>query len=447
MKRLFGTDGIRAVAGEPPLDRLTVRRFGAALGRVVHGEANNPCRVVLGRDTRESGRWLRDAVHDGLASENASAVDSGVISTPGLAHTLRTGGFDAGVMISASHNPYRDNGLKVFDRSGAKLSDAVEKRVEDLILGDELGDPGGSSVAVDEDPSLGESYVCFLEGALEANRFRGMRIVLDCANGSASRIGPEVFRHYGAEVRTIGATPDGKNINLGCGSLHLESLAEVVNEGGYDLGIAFDGDADRALAVDRRGRTIDGDHILYLAARQMKRKARLRGDGIVATILSNLWLERRLNDEGIRLLRCGVGDKYVMEQMCSADLVLGGEQSGHVIFSDVATTGDGILTGLSLVDAILDEDDSLETILDGITPCPQIQLNVRVRNKPDLRKHPAIGPAVTEVERSLERTGRVVLRYSGTEPVARVMVEGIDSRAVREHAERLALLIREQLGA
>jgi len=447
VKRLFGTDGIRGVAGEPPLDRLTVTRFGAALGSVLSEDCSHRCRLVLGRDTRESGPWLRDALFDGLASRGAHAVDAGVITTPGLAHVLGAGAFDAGVMISASHNPFLDNGLKVFGPGGIKLTDSAERRIEDLVLGDDLPDPDGGGGQAETDPGLTRRYVEYLENVISPpGRFKGFKLTLDCANGAASEIAPEVFRYHGAEVTVIGDAPNGRNINLDCGSLHLDALAREVGRNGSYMGIAFDGDADRALAVDRTGRIVDGDHILFLTGRRLHREGRLRGNALVATIMSNLWLEKHLAALGIELHRAPVGDKYVQERMVKEDLILGGEQSGHVIFRDHATTGDGILTGLRLLDTIAGEDESLETILDGIEPCPQIQINIRVKNKPDLRQHPTLGPAVAEVESALRDTGRVVLRYSGTEPVARVMVEDTDAKAAREHAERLAQLIGDELG-
>jgi len=446
VKRLFGTDGIRGVAGEPPLDRPGVSRFGEALARVLQEQHGQGCRVVLGRDTRESGPWLRDAVVSGLVSAGATAVDTGVITTPGLAHVMLTHGFDAGVMISASHNPFRDNGLKVFGRGGFKLSDEIEQRVERLMLDAPSATVIDSARPVVEDGVQVRSYVEHLQRAIAPGSLTGVRVVLDCANGSACAFAPDIFRHHGAEVTVIGDAPDGKNINLGCGSLHLHRLARAVQDSAADLGIAFDGDADRALAVDRQGRPADGDHILYIVARWLQRQGRLRGDAVVATIMSNLWLEQRLADTGIRLHRTSVGDKYVLERMLDDDLVLGGEQSGHVIYSDHATTGDGILTGLLLLAALQDAQRPLGAFLDEITPFPQVQINVRVRTKPDLRRHPTVGPAVGEVERALVDKGRVVLRYSGTEPVARIMVEGLDADAVRAHAERLARLVDGELG-
>lgn len=444
-KRLFGTDGIRAVAGDEPLDPPTVRRFGVALARRLAG-THGTMRVVLGRDTRESGPWLRDALAAGVAAAGGEPIDVGVVTTPGLAWVLRQGGHDAGVMISASHNPFADNGLKAFDRDGVKLGDDVEREIEAMILDGGVDDPGENPGTPRSRTDVIDGYVNHLIQAIDRERLNGLRVALDCANGAACEIAPQVFRALGAEVLTIGVEPDGRNINLDCGSLHLESLAEFVRTHGCDVGLAFDGDADRCLAVDRLGRTVDGDAILFITGRRLKRNGRLPGDGLVATIMSNFWLEERLGAEGVRLHRAQVGDKYVLETMHNEQLVLGGEQSGHVIFREHATTGDGILTGLQLIDAVLAGDETLDQIVDGITPYPQVLINVRVLEKPDLRSHAIIGPAVAGVEHALAGTGRVVLRYSGTEPLVRVMLEGKDPDQVRRQAERLAGVIRDELG-
>lgn len=447
MKRLFGTDGIRGVAGEPPLDPATVRTFGIALATVLKRTTPHGPRILIGRDTRQSGEWLRDALFTGLLSGRAEFGDAGVITTPGLAHAVRTSGYDAGVMISASHNPFEDNGLKVFASNGMKLNDGLEREIEGLMLDSGLADPGEKIIGSCLDRDVLENYLRELERlGSDQDGLRGCHLVLDCANGSAAAIAPRLFSRLGADLETIGADPDGCNINLNCGSLHLDGLAREVQDRGVDLGIAFDGDADRALAVDRSGRTVDGDHILYLAARHLKRLGRLRNDVVVATIMSNFWLEKKLEEEGIHLVRAPVGDKYVLERMLQEDAVLGGEQSGHIIFRDHATTGDGILTGILLLHCIKQEADPLEIIMDRIIPYPQLLINVRVHDKPDLRAHPVIGPAVEEAERALNGTGRVVLRYSGTEPLTRVMVEGRDPDAVRYHAEQLADIIRRELG-
>jgi phosphoglucosamine mutase len=448
MKRLFGTDGIRGEAGRYPLDPPTVRRFGAALSDVLLDRHGGSCRVVLGRDTRESGPRLRDAVASGLLARGAEVIDAGVISTPGLASLVGSRRFQAGVMISASHNLFQDNGLKVFGPDGLKLSDALEHKVEERVLDETLADPQAVRGAPAVDATLARDYIDWLLRLLrQPDRLRGMRLLLDCANGATSELAPEVFRRYGAEVLVRGAEPDGRNINLGCGSLHVERLAQTMRDGAFDLGLAFDGDGDRALAIDRRGRVVDGDHILYLAARRLQRNGQLRGHAVVGTILSNLWLEQRLAQEGLALLRAAVGDKYVLERMIADDLALGGEQSGHVIFRDHLPTGDGVLTGLMLIESLLEERQPLEEILDGIVPYPQVQLSVPVRHKPDLLQHPRIGAAAVEVQRALADSGRVVLRYSGTEPVARVMVEGREASEVQRHAAYLVGVIARELGA
>jgi phosphoglucosamine mutase len=447
MKQLFGTDGIRAVAGRYPLDAETVRVFGRALARVLMEEKGRAPRVVIGRDTRASGPWLSEAVAQGLRAGEAASTEAGVLPTPGLASATRAGGYDAGVMISASHNPFEDNGLKVFGADGMKIPDALEARIEAIILrkGEAAPAAGGDGAVPDGD--LATRYVRELEGFVAPGRLAGLKLVLDCANGAAAALAPRVFRDLGAEVVTIGDAPDGRNINLDCGSLHLDGLAARVTASGADIGLAFDGDADRCLAVDRRGRVVDGDHILFVVGRRLKREGRLPASAVVATVMSNFWLEKRLADLGIALHRAPVGDKYVLEAMIAGDIALGGEQSGHVIFRERSTTGDGMLTGLLLLDTLRGEADSLETILDGIVPFPQVLLNVRVREKPDLRADAAIGPVVREAERELAGRGRVVLRYSGTEPLARVMVEADDGKLVRRTAEGIAAAIRERLGA
>ena len=445
-KRLFGTDGIRAVAGASPLDEPTVRLFGLALAKRL-ARNGAPARIVLGRDTRESGPWLRDAVAAGILAAGGEAVDVGVITTPGLAWIVRHDAFDAGVMISASHNPFADNGLKVFGADGTKLPDALECEIEALILDSGAADPGASANGWRAGEKLIEGYVQHVSASVTPARLDGLRIALDCANGSASELGPKIFRALGAEVHTIGIDPDGRNINLDCGSLHLDQLAKFVAEKGCDVGLAFDGDADRCLAVDRRGRMIDGDAILFITGRELKRRGELPGDAVVATIMSNFWLEERLRAEGVELHRAKVGDKYVLEQMHDNNLSLGGEQSGHVIFREQATTGDGILTGLRLIDAVLGSGESLDQIIDGIKPYPQELINVRVNDKPDLRAHPVIGPAVEDVERQLGDSGRVVLRYSGTEPLVRVMLEGKDPTRIRALTEQLAAVIEKTIGS
>lgn len=446
-KRLFGTDGIRGKAGEPPLDRATAGRFGRALAEVLTETDPGHTEVLLARDTRESGLWLRDAVSDGLRAGGLQPVDIGILPTPGLAWLTESGRAAAGVMISASHNPFEDNGLKVFGREGMKIPDRLEKIIEDHILDPETQDPatGAETPFLDEDAA--HRYVAHLSSALAGDHgLKGVKLVLDAGNGAAATWAPEIYRSFGIEVTAIGCAPNGRNINLDCGSLHLDSLAERVRAENADIGLAFDGDADRCLAVDARGRAVDGDYTLYLLARHLKRKNELTGDTVVATIMSNLWLEQEFAAEGIRLLRAQVGDKYVLEMMLEQQGVLGGEQSGHIIYRRAATTGDGMLTGLLLLRSLVDEGRSLADVRDSIQPCPQLLINIAVREKPDLRTHPTIGPQVSRVEQALEGTGRVILRYSGTEKKARVMVEGPDPDLIRDLAGSLVRSIEDSLG-
>jgi phosphoglucosamine mutase len=310
-----------------------------------------------------------------------------------------------------------------------------------------ITDPGSRDIPVRKDGMLLRHYIDHLENVLASpERLNGIHLLLDCANGSASGIAPEVFRHYGAKVTSIGDAPDGRNINLGCGSTHLDLLAARIADSDADLGLAFDGDADRCLAIDRKGRIIDGDHILYIAGRNLNRRGELRGNAVVATIMSNFWLEERLREEGIEVYRTPVGDKYVLERMVADGFVLGGEQSGHMIFLKHGSAGDGILTGLLLLDLLRDEEQPLERIIDEIEPYPQLLINVKVKEKPNLHLHPEIGPAATAIESELEGIGRLVMRYSGTEPLVRVMIEGKDAKLVSGLAERMADVIRSTIG-
>jgi len=447
-KRLFGTDGIRGKAGEAPLEPVTVRKFGRALASELCAAGHDRPLVFLARDTRESGPWLRDAVAAGLTAGGARASDLGVLPTPGLAYLTREEHAAAGVMISASHNPFADNGLKVFDGTGTKLSDALEAAMEDRILDPSSDDPGESADTPEAAPHLATRYAEHLGNALaDEHGLSGKKVVLDAGHGAAAEWAPAIYRGFGLDVTTIGCEPNGRNINLGCGSLHLEGLAETVRREDAAAGLAFDGDADRCLAVDARGREIDGDYLLYLLARQLKRRGTLTGGHVVATIMSNLWLEQQLAAEEMTLLRAPVGDKYVLETMLDRNAVLGGEQSGHIIYRPAATTGDGILTGLLVLRCLVEEGRSLAELRDSVEPCPQVLINVPVRDKPDLRRHAVIGPEISRIERSMEGSGRVVLRYSGTERKARVMVEGRDGDAVRAAAETLADSIRSTIGA
>jgi phosphoglucosamine mutase len=443
-KELFGTDGIRGVAGEYPLDRATVHAFGVALGadlRRRSPEAN----VLIGMDTRESGPWIAAQVTAGLAQEGVPAVSAGVITTPGVAWLTRADAFTAGVMISASHNPYQDNGIKVFGHSGYKLPDDEEHDIEQEIFR-RAGDPPGDPVTPRIDPALAGRYLDYLASTVP-NGLAGMRLVLDCGNGAAYELAPQLFRRLGAEVTAICVEPNGRNINLGCGALHVEALRQAVLEQHTDEGVAFDGDADRAIFVSSSGAIVDGDAVLLIAARALKAARKLNGGPVVATVMSNLGLERALDREGIPLRRTPVGDKYVLEEMLRADSVLGGEQSGHVIFRQFATTGDGLLTALRIFDIARTAGIGLDELTDGLDVYPQRLQNVRVRERRALDELSTVAREIEACRQAFGASGRVLVRFSGTEPLARVMVEGPDRARVDEFANRIATAIHNEIGA
>jgi phosphoglucosamine mutase len=448
-RQLFGTDGIRGVAGQYPLDAPTVFAFGQALGAWAaetartHG-VERP-EVVIGMDTRESGPWLADYVAGGLARHSVGVHFAGVTTTPGVAYLTRSEDFVAGVMISASHNPYHDNGLKVFDHSGFKLPDAEEHRMEQVIF-EALGN--GVEAAPQKlsiDPSLDRHYLEFLASTFHG-RLDGFRIVVDAAHGAAYEIAPALFERLGAAVIRTGCSPDGRNINKDCGALHTGHLREAVLAHHADAGAAFDGDADRCMLISARGKLIDGDHALLIAAQWLARIGRPPA-AIVATVMSNLGLERALAALGIRLLRTSVGDKYVLEEMVRSNLPVGGEQSGHVIFRDFATTGDGLLTALRVLEESRATGRSFEELTAGFTVYPQRLVNVRFKEKRPLEELASVQKEIAATEEAFGDAGRVLVRFSGTEPLARVMVEGPDLERVELHAGRIAKAIAAELGA
>jgi phosphoglucosamine mutase len=449
-RQLFGTDGIRGIAGQPPLDPRTAYGLGVALGSWVRYKAqveraHSAPEVLLGMDTRESGLWLAEQVAGGLAAAGVDARFAGVVTTPGVAYLTRTGPFAAGVMISASHNPFEDNGLKVISHSGYKLPDAVEADLETAMrdwLAREEPDPGR---ALKVDPSLDNIYTDYLAGTVSGSF--PFRLVIDCANGAATEIASRLFARLGADVEWIGISPNGRNINLNCGSLHLEGLQRRVLETNADFGIAFDGDADRALFVAASGRVVDGDAVLYLAGLVLKQAGRLPQDLVVATVMSNLGLEKALASRGIRMVRTPVGDKYVLEEMLRSGAVLGGEQSGHVIFAEYATTGDGLLTALRLMEVVRDSGRSLDSLASEITNFPQKLVNVRVKNKRPLSELDSVQAEIRAAESAFAGSGRVVVRFSGTEPLARVMIEAKTDEEVETWTGRIADAIRAELGA
>jgi phosphoglucosamine mutase len=450
-KQLFGTDGIRGIPGQYPLDDATLDRVGLALGRHVgsangaHGSARP--RVLIGRDTRESGLHIAERIARGLTAAGAEPVSAGVLPTPGVAWLVNREGFAAGVVISASHNPYHDNGVKLISSSGMKFPDAVEAGLEDFILSEKSSASPATTMLLNGDEKLHEDYLAGLRGAvLPGAKFAGMKVVLDCANGAASKVGPQLFRSLGANVVAINHTPDGRNINAGCGSLHSEGMQRLVVETGAALGVAFDGDADRALFSSASGKLVDGDGVLLVVGRYLKSKVQLKGNAIVGTTMANLGLERALEKSGLTLTRTAVGDRYVLEEMLRSGANLGGEQSGHILFLDDATTGDGMLTAIKIA-SIVSIAGPLDTLVADLKIFPQKIVNVRVRTKPPLESIPEVARLLKEAESALGNSGRVVLRYSGTEPLARVMIEAEREEDVRRWTEALAVALQSAIGA
>jgi len=447
-RKLFGTDGIRGVAGEYPLDQQTAYTVGAALGiriRQHAGTTQQPPEVVIGMDTRESGSWLAAHVAGGLASQGARARFAGVTATPGVAYLAKTGAFSAGVMISASHNPYQDNGIKILGHSGYKLPDVEEEQLETEIfrLLEKGVRPHGETLVVDE--GLDRTYIDHLAATLPTP-VSGLRIVADCANGSVSHLAPDLLSRLGAAVTTIGAAPDGRNINLNCGSLHLDNLRQAVLRESADLGVAYDGDADRALFVSHSGKVVDGDAVLYLVARFLKEHGRLPAPIVVATVMSNLGLELALANRGIQLVRTPVGDKYVLEEMLRLKATLGGEQSGHVIFSEYATTGDGMLTTLRVLEVMEETGFDLDHLIQDLHIFPQLLVNIRISRRKAIEEMPSVISSIQAAEQSFGKEGRVLVRFSGTEPLARVMVEGRDRQRVEFFANDIAAHLQSELG-
>ncbi len=431
---------MRGVAGEYPLDPRTTFAVGVALARWVSVHHMNP-EIVIGMDTRESGPWIAEHVAGGLAREGVKARFAGLITTPGIAHVTRTGPFAAGVMISASHNPYRDNGIKIIDHSGFKLPDEQEHELERDILAFS-GEPDPVKLRIDE--GLDREYVEHLAATLPAG-IDGMRIVMDGAHGSATHLAPALFGRLGAKVTKIGCAPDGRNINLNCGSLHLEELRAKVLETGAEAGVAFDGDADRALFVSHSGKIVDGDAAMLITALPLHARGRLKE--VIATVMSNLGLERALKRHGIGLVRTPVGDKYVLEEMVKRDAPLGGEQSGHVIFRDYATTGDGMLTALRVFEVMHETGRDLDSLTEELEVYPQLLVNVRVKERRALGELAGVNAEIRRAESEFGDAGRVLVRFSGTEPLARVMVEGPEIGRVQYFANSIADAIRSELGA
>lgn len=445
-RRLFGTDGVRGEAGRFPLDVPTMETIGASLAVRV---GDSPL-IVVGRDTRESGEWLERALIEGALRKGARCESAGVITTPGVAFLTRSLGAQAGVVISASHNPYQDNGVKIFAPSGRKLDDETERLIEADIFASQdaaSSQPQQDLPAADHSAELRDRYLAFLEKEIGAGlSLRDQVIVVDAANGAASELAPVLFERLGARVIPINHQPDGRNINLNCGSLHIEELQQKVVASGATLGVAFDGDADRALFVDAQGEFVDGDATLWVLANNLLARGELNQNLVVATVMSNIGLEIALRSRNLKLLRTDVGDKYVLEELLRTGASLGGEQSGHIIFPNISLAGDGMITTLCLLRAMTHEHKPLHALTEGFQRFPQILVNVKVREKRPFVDVPAIKELASKTETMLGDKGRLLLRYSGTEPLARVMIEGENQSEIDRYAGDLATVIREQLG-
>lgn len=444
MKALFGTDGIRGHAGEFPLDDGSVFALARSLARQLGDRLGRTARIVTGRDTRESGPRIEAAFHAGASSAGAECLSADVITTPGVAYITRKFAFDAGVVVSASHNPYQDNGIKIFSPSGKKIEGPVERAIEaDVYAARDAGhaDAHTQAGSLRSDQRFRDDYLRHLIDEVHGLDLAGKQIVVDCSNGAASGLAPELFRRLGADVVSINDVPDGRNINLDCGSLHLEGLqARVVLERA-DVGIAFDGDADRALFVDEKGDIVDGDATMWIMGRFLKEHGNLANSTVVATVMSNIGLEMAFESIDVRLDRTNVGDKYVLEELLNSGSSIGGEQSGHIILPRISLVGDGMMTALMLLKAVTERDMTLSQAVAGFTKYPQILVNVKVGEKRPFDAVPEVAAAAAELEKELDGNGRLLLRYSGTENLARVMIEGKDQAMIEVQANRLADVI------
>ncbi|MBX7220260.1 MAG: phosphoglucosamine mutase [Blastocatellia bacterium] len=449
MKKYFGTDGIRCVAGEFPLQHHALNALGAALVRELSNRNGAFPRIVLGGDTRESTEWIAGALAWGIRTEGGTVAWAGVIPTPGIAYLTNSLGFDAGVVISASHNPFQDNGIKIFFPSGQKQDDALETALEAALAGltPETDPEAASALELKSDDTLSARYIEFLSSHIgKGLNLSKLKLAVDCANGAASFYAGIVFGSLGAQTYLRAAEPDGKNINRDCGSLHLERLSAFVREIEADLGLAFDGDADRCLLVDRHGTVVDGDAMLFVLANHLQETKQLTPSSIVATVMSNLGLELALRERGVELLRASVGDRFVLEELLKTGAKVGGEQSGHLIFPHISLAGDGMLTALQVLRVLVESGKSLDELTGGLKTCPQVLVNVRVREKLPFADVPAIAAAAAAIEAHFAGRGRLLLRYSGTEKLARVMIEGEDLNDVTAQANHLADIIRAEIG-
>ncbi len=447
MKKLFGTDGMRGHAGEFPLDEKTIETAGRSLARQIREKTGRPPRFVTGRDTRESGGPIEAAFHRGARGAGAHCESAQVITTPGVAYLTKSFDFDAGIVVSASHNPFEDNGIKIFSPSGKKIDEATEREIEqDIFSGQSAQSGEAPPVDASRAADFRRSYLDYVAEEFVDLRLDRLKLVVDCANGAACALAPSLFERFGARVVAINDRPDGRNINENCGSLHLDKLQQRLLEEKADFGVAFDGDADRSLFVDERGNLVDGDAVLWIMAQFLQDHGRLRGQTVVATVMSNIGLEIALSTKNIRLLRAAVGDKYVLEELLKTGASIGGEQSGHIIFPEKSLVGDGLMTACFLLEAMFEKNKSLSEMTKGFTRYPQILVNVKVREKRPFEEVAEILEASRALETELDGKGRLLLRYSGTENLARVMIEGENQTVINEQAHRLADVIKTSLG-
>ncbi len=448
MRKLFGTDGIRGVANVHPMTTEIAMQLGRAVAHIFK-DKDRRHRILIGKDTRVSGYMLETALASGICSMGVDVLLVGPIPTPGIAFLTTDMRADAGIVISASHNPFQDNGMKIFCRNGLKLPDEKELEIEELMSSKKIDSlrPTANEVgkAFRIDDAAGR-YIVFLKNTFHSNfTLDGFKIALDCAHGAAYKIAPHVFEELGAKVYTLGIEPDGVNINQNCGALHPEVISQAVKEKGADIGIALDGDADRVIFVDENGAEVDGDHIMAICAVDMHRENRLKKNTVVATVMSNIGLAIALKKEGIKMIRAAVGDRYILEEMLQHGYNFGGEQSGHIIFFDLNTTGDGILSALQVLAAMKKSNKKLSELSAIMQRFPQVIENVEVKNKKDLDSIPEIKKAIVDAEKTLSDKGRILVRFSGTQPLCRVMVEGQDEKEIKGIAQNLAQLIGSKL--
>ncbi|MEJ7861214.1 MAG: phosphoglucosamine mutase [Pyrinomonadaceae bacterium] len=449
MKKLFGTDGIRGKAGEFPLNEQTIKVIGQSLAKQFRHKLNRKPRFILGRDTRESGVWIEEAFGRGALESGADCESAKIITTPGVAFLTKKLDFDAGIVISASHNPFEDNGIKIFSPSGEKIDRATELQIEKDILESREhnleSQKSDKKIKNSKASEMQNEYVNYLAKEFTDLALDNFKMVVDCANGAAFNLAPPLFERFGAEVVAINFQPTGRNINENCGSLHLEHLQIRVLEEKADFGVAFDGDADRSLYVDEKGNLVDGDAILWIMARHLQNLEKLKNQTVVATVMSNIGLEIALKSKNIKLVRTDVGDKYVLQELLKTDAALGGEQSGHIIFPFQSLVGDGMLTTLFLLEALRINEKTLSEMTDGFVRFPQILVNVKVREKLPFESVAEIREVSAKIEKELGGKGRLLLRYSGTESLARVMIEGENQAEIEAQANDLAEIIRKNL--